>query len=551
MGTAKPLPVSEVLRTAIDQYADPMAFVRELVQNAIDAGALAVDVEVDGAETDHLLEVRVRDDGAGMSRRTIENRLTRMFVSSGDEDPSRIGWFGIGFWSVFALSPLAVIVDTHGPDGAWRVVFESPESYTLRQLDRPRPGTCVSIVLRRQGPHHLRELRGRVAEALATWCSYAGTELRFDGEAITKPFAFDTPVSVLGTDAHTQILAGHPMHGAGYLGLYREGLTLLHDEPLHEGVTVSISSSRIHHTLKRDRMLHDQAYGSILQLADRVVRRRLCEEVFSALESHVWHPPNDPDDHEQVAKWEADRAYLYRAATWHVRRGHDRLTGADERAAFRSPAGLAIGISACRRAVARRGVIYYAHARSHLTDALEDQGHLVLKLAADSPEHTLLAALDDRAQLVSVHLQLCMPKPITDREYRQQTRRLEMAIAQLIIDNGGELTTVQVGYFDYPGSAISGEIFLIQPHFGDISRKSEALGRSDELFECTQTMVLNADHRGMHALIHLAQTEPEYAAYQALKLMLLGSRPAPRLSPERDAALAQMAVTRRWNRINR
>ncbi|MGB1013216.1 MAG: ATP-binding protein, partial [Nannocystaceae bacterium] len=67
MGTAKPLPVSEVLRTAIDQYADPMAFVRELVQNAIDAGALAVDVEVDDAETDHLLEVRVRDDGAGMS----------------------------------------------------------------------------------------------------------------------------------------------------------------------------------------------------------------------------------------------------------------------------------------------------------------------------------------------------------------------------------------------------------------------------------------------------------------------------------------------------
>ncbi len=549
MGTAKPLPVADVLRSAIYQYDDPMAFVRELVQNAVDAGAIEVDVDVDSAGTQNLLEIRVRDDGAGMTRRTIEQRLTRLFVSSGDDDPTRIGWFGIGFWSVFAISPLAVVIDTLGTDGAWRVVFESPDQYILRELPAERPGTCVRILLTRQGPHHLAELRVRVAEALATWCGFVGTDVRFAGKSINRPFEFDTTVSVLGHDAHTQILAGHPRSGDGHLSLYREGLTLLHDEPNYEGVMVAISSSRIHHTLGRDRMLHDLAYEQIIALADHVVRHRLCEEVFSTLETHVWHPPRDPDDTDAVAEWEANRAYLYRAATWHIRHGHDRLTGSDERAAFRSPAGLAIGISACRRTLARRGVIYYAKERSHLTDALEDQGQLVIKLAPNSPEHTLLSAIEERAQLISVHDELCMPKEIQSRELRQQTRRLEMSIAQLIVDNGGELTTVHLGHFDYPSSALTGKVFLIQQHFGEISRKQEVLERSDELFECTQTLVINVDHPGVRALTHLAQTEPEFAAYQAVKLMLLSGH--TRLQPERDATLAQLAVTRRWNRINR
>ncbi len=551
MGTAKPLQVAEVLRTAITQYSDPLAFIRELVQNAVDAGALTVDVEVDSAGTEHLVEIRVRDDGAGMTRRTIEQRLTRLFASSGDDDPSRIGWFGIGFWSVFALSPVAVMVDTLGTDGAWRVVFETPDHYTLRELDTQRPGTCVRVVLARQGSKHVEALTTRISEALEIWCCFAGATVNFQGKAVNRPFSFDTTVSVLGTDAHTQILAAHPRAGTGHFALYREGLTLLHDNPRHEGIMVAISSSRIHHTLARDQMLCDVAYEQIIALADRVVRRRLCEEVFAALESHVWHPPKDPEDSEAMAAWETSRDYLYRAATWHVRRGHDRQTGSDERAAFRSPAGLAIGLSACRRALSRRGAIYFADRRSHLTDALEDQGQLVIKLAAGSPEHTLLGALDDRAHLISVHDELCMPKPVESRELKQQTRRLEMAIAQLIVDAGGELTSVVLGHFDYPDSALTGEVFIIQQHFGDITRKQDALGRVEELFECTQTLVLNLDHPGLRALTDLAQHEPEYAAYQAIKLMLLSANSTARIPPERDANLAQLAVTRRWNRINR
>src|SRR5688500_16927376 len=102
----------------VDQFADKHAFWRELVQNSIDAGATRIDASLiwEPPEGPPLplpqgtLRAQVADDGCGMSREVIERALLVLFRSTKEGDPTKIGKFGVGFFSVFAVHPEAVIV---------------------------------------------------------------------------------------------------------------------------------------------------------------------------------------------------------------------------------------------------------------------------------------------------------------------------------------------------------------------------------------------------------------------------------------------------------
>ncbi|MFB6374261.1 MAG: ATP-binding protein, partial [Bradymonadaceae bacterium] len=114
----------------VEQFADPLSSLRELVQNAIDAnsGEVGIECEYRPADEEEDVEgraiIHVRDWGEGMDRETIEGRLTDLFHSGKDDDYTKIGQFGIGFASVFGLEPSVVCLDT-GRDGAyWRVLFD-------------------------------------------------------------------------------------------------------------------------------------------------------------------------------------------------------------------------------------------------------------------------------------------------------------------------------------------------------------------------------------------------------------------------------------------
>src|SRR5262245_53282464 len=102
----------------VRQFADPHAYYRELVQNSIDAGATRVDVSLSfvsdnggdaaadaAAVTQGVLHIAVADDGGGMDQATIERGLLVLFRSTKDGDPTKIGKFGVGFFSVFAAGP--------------------------------------------------------------------------------------------------------------------------------------------------------------------------------------------------------------------------------------------------------------------------------------------------------------------------------------------------------------------------------------------------------------------------------------------------------------
>src|SRR5688572_2286957 len=114
---APPSLAEQALTNLVNQFARPLDFVRELVQNAIDAGSPRIAVTVAwqapaGGERDGVLRLSVEDWGEGMDEAIIDLELTRLFASSKENDLTKIGKFGIGFTSIFALRPEAVLLRT-------------------------------------------------------------------------------------------------------------------------------------------------------------------------------------------------------------------------------------------------------------------------------------------------------------------------------------------------------------------------------------------------------------------------------------------------------
>ena len=83
--------IHRLASTVIDRIAAgevverPSSAVKELIENALDAGASRIDLEVDGGGIERIL---VRDDGSGMAREDARLALERHATSkiSSDED---------------------------------------------------------------------------------------------------------------------------------------------------------------------------------------------------------------------------------------------------------------------------------------------------------------------------------------------------------------------------------------------------------------------------------------------------------------------------------
>jgi len=96
----------------------PARVVVELVENALDAGADRIDVEVDGDGTERI---RVADDGAGMDAEAAELAVERHTTSKlPDEDLTAVetlGFRGEALASIAAVSRLTLTTNDGGPRG--------------------------------------------------------------------------------------------------------------------------------------------------------------------------------------------------------------------------------------------------------------------------------------------------------------------------------------------------------------------------------------------------------------------------------------------------
>jgi DNA mismatch repair protein MutL len=145
MPAIKLLPEDVFSRIAAGEVVErPASMLKELLENALDAGATRVSVEALGAGVESL---RVSDDGCGMDAEDVKACLGRHATSkiSAFEDLDRLATFGFRGEALYAIAAVARITVTSSVRGAetgWRVTADNG-----KVSDGPAPAIPGTTVL--------------------------------------------------------------------------------------------------------------------------------------------------------------------------------------------------------------------------------------------------------------------------------------------------------------------------------------------------------------------------------------------------------------------
>lgn len=299
--------VEEALDNLVNQFARPLDCLRELVQNSMDAGSPRVDIYVEWIEdpSDPLkgvVAIHVRDHGDGMDEAIIDQQLTRMFSSTKEGDLTKIGQFGIGFTSIFALKPAAVLLKTGRNGQSWELVFHPDRSFDKTRSDHPFEGTHITL-FKEIMAEHLTQMVQECRWTLFYWCEHSDVSVFFEDRTrlnqesrpvATDPFAaFAAPTSTASnieqvTRALTLESELQFKHQSGQatiiLGLaqeprysfYNSGLTLVNTQSPEvlgawahrmSHLSLKIKSPLLEHTLTRDNVLQDAHWEEVMMSA--------------------------------------------------------------------------------------------------------------------------------------------------------------------------------------------------------------------------------------------------------------------------------------------
>jgi len=275
----------------VRQFAQPLACLRELVQNSIDAGTNLIEVSLTRDKESNCLKLTVSDTGEGMTEEIIQTQLTRLFSSSKENDLTKVGKFGIGFVSVFALEPEAVVVDTARAGQSWRVLFHQDRKFDLIALPYSVDGTTVSLYLSEKR-HKLPELQKSIEETLTFWCRHCRVDIRVNGKSLQKAFSLEAPLQVSHEEPGTRLVLAPTPEKKGFFGFYNQGLTLLEglDSPVPH-LTFKLDSRYFEHTLTRDNVIRNHDFDKAMALLQRIAREQLPAKLQAQLQAEGFDQP--------------------------------------------------------------------------------------------------------------------------------------------------------------------------------------------------------------------------------------------------------------------
>jgi DNA mismatch repair protein MutL len=216
------LPAQTVNRIAAGEVIErPSSVIKELVENALDAGATQIDIRYeDGGRT----VITVTDDGKGMTPENLSLAIERHATSKlpDDSDLLNIGTMGFrgeALPSIGSVARLTLTSQTEDNDSAWELCVDGGEKHPLRPAPRSGlHGTRVDVRdLFFATPARLKFMKSERAESMAisdivkrlamanphvgfTLTNGARTSLRLPGTPLSEDGRLVRLAKVLGDD---------------------------------------------------------------------------------------------------------------------------------------------------------------------------------------------------------------------------------------------------------------------------------------------------------------------------------------------------------------
>ena len=546
MGEAPELVAESLAEQALDnlvnQFARPLDFLRELVQNAIDAGSPRVEVHLarHASSDGTVVEIAVQDFGEGMDQAIIDEELTRLFASSKEDDLTRIGKFGIGFTSVFAVEPKAVIVRTGRHGEAWELFFHPDRSFDKVKLDELVRGTRVTLFKALPADAvdaFLRECRW----ILSFWCEHSNTPIhvvdapvearsaggedpfaafaggRSEPEPINRPLGLDAPLSLAWEQDGVELVVGYG--GLPRYGFYNGGLTLLNTTNTdvlgpYAGrvghLAFKLKCDELEHTLTRDNVIQDEHWERAMRVLVGAAARlelRTAKSLGSMLEAG-----DDVSLHlELLAKAPPGQKEVVQELSVPDRHGRPwRLSEVLEQAKKQRAALTARGPAA-------------------LLEALEADGLRLLPVDDDVSQIVRSASPTAFVETLPAEAVWVMPRVLGDDELPRPERQLVQEARGLLEATG----RIQLLVGDFPGGEEA--LVLEGPAEGGLFRR----GRRRRFFQ-RPTLLLDRQHPHFRALLGASDQDRRLASLALAQAVLYvhGSANERRLTKLLEATLS-------------
>lgn len=395
---------SEAVENLVTQFSSALDFYRELVQNSIDAGSSTIEIWLDFIPDDSgaggVIEIHVDDAGDGMNEEIIDEQLTTLFSSTKEDDLTKIGKFGIGFVSVFALGPKGVLVQT-GRDGQyWEVFFAEDRSFYKSPLDVPIEGTQITLFLQGDRAHYT-ELVADSLETIDHWCRHSEAEIAFEDRAsfdadlvvVNKPFAVEGECMTRYSEDGAEIVLAYSR--APVWGFYNKGLALavVRGEtdlvaPELRHVAFRIKSRYLEHTLSRETVMRDENYdramAKVRHAAHGPLRSALFEAITGLIEAVAVEPGAGPGAGPAPGegarrRWTGrERGRYFELMSYLAVEGSEALDERTGLALFLGFDGRAYSIDDLCKQAAADGRVYVESEHSALVEQLLEQGTPVI-----------------------------------------------------------------------------------------------------------------------------------------------------------------------------
>lgn len=523
--------VQAILDRLVAQFASPYDFLRELVQNSMDAGSDRVEVSLEAHPSSSgdevAFELSILDTGSGMDEAIIDGELTRLFASTKSDDRTMAGGYGIGFVSIFAWQPEAVLVQTGRAGEAWELVFYPDRRFDKRRLDEPFEGTTVTL-FRRGLAHEGPAIAEAIRDSLWRWCRFCKLEITFEDRTGDAPpeLIQDSPEPAHGELAVADVAGDHTIHVAFGVPpravLLRRGLVLAEGgvDALLPGLQPILGRSREHlqvwadspalrTTMARDKVIAgtglDQVEARVAAALGRL-RERLCELVVASAAGE--------------GPWDRQRHARYAFLHGHLERQREPLGERARTLPLLREVGGERALSADALAVALAGrPLLHAPPGPHAPATAE-----LLRLARAIGYPVIAGDADDRSWLAGFAAAIGSPLvaldaglgTVTAAPLDAPTERLRALVEAGLRRTGGGFAELSLAIGRYPESAPRPTLAARQLHRdGEVSLvlHGDAVPRRREAF----TLWLDVDEALLRAASKAAS---ESAATAALALAL-------------------------------